>query len=154
MEITEYGYVKLGAAIIEQAIDDYRHLLRRERITSSRNEKRICKHDIEYLENRFFRTNPIMGILPCTSEDVIDEIRRQVAEEIKDISMSTLNYLCENDISDDDCYKCSKRGIVFRCPNNCPDFADARKGMSPEMLAERTRLMQILGVKDEERWDE
>ena len=62
--------------------------------------------------------------------------------------MSTLNYLCENDCSDDDCYRCLKRGIIFGCPKDCPDFVDARSKMSPEMLAERERLMKILGVED------
>lgn len=66
--------------------------------------------------------------------------------------MSTLNYLCENDISDEDCYKCLKHGITFICPDNCPDFEDVRKNMSPELLAERTRLMEMLGVKDDERF--
>lgn len=63
--------------------------------------------------------------------------------------MSTLNYLCENDVSDDDCYKCVVHGILFGCPKDCPDFADARKRMTKEQLAERERLMAILGVKDE-----
>ena len=62
--------------------------------------------------------------------------------------MRTLNYLCANDISDDDCYKCGKHGIVFGCPPDCPDFEDTRKRMTPEMLKERERLMNILGVKD------
>ena len=61
----------------------------------------------------------------------------------------TLNYLCENDISDDDCLRCLKHGIKFKCPENCPDFDDARKHMSPEMLKERERIMRILGLKDE-----
>lgn len=67
--------------------------------------------------------------------------------------MSTLNYLCKHDVSDDDCYKCMKNGIVFRCPENCPDFDDVRQDMSKEMLAERERLMKILGIKDNPRWD-
>lgn len=62
--------------------------------------------------------------------------------------MRTLNYLCENDISDDDCLRCLVHGIKFRCPNDCPDFKDARKSMTPEMLKERERLMKIMGVKD------
>lgn len=62
--------------------------------------------------------------------------------------MSGLNYLCDYDVSDEDCYKCFKHGIIFRCPENCPDFEDARKRMSPEMLAERERLMKIMGVED------
>lgn len=65
----------------------------------------------------------------------------------------TLNYLCENDISDDDCNKCLKHGITFRCPTNCPDFRDVRKRMSPEMRAEREQLMTALGVKDDDRWE-
>lgn len=62
--------------------------------------------------------------------------------------MSTLNYLCKNDVSDEDCYKCTKHGIVFRCPTGCPDFDDVRKEMPKEMLAERERLMKQLGVTD------
>lgn len=62
--------------------------------------------------------------------------------------MNTLNYLCKHDVSDDDCYKCTKHGIVYRCPVGCPDFDDVRKDMSPAMLKERERLMKILGVKD------
>lgn len=62
--------------------------------------------------------------------------------------MSTLNYLCRNDISDDDCYKCIKHGIVFKCPKACPDFADVRADMSKEVLEERTRLMKQLGRTD------
>ena len=81
MEISEYGYIKLGVAVIERAVDDYKYLLRRANRVQSRKERRICEHDIKYLEDRFFRSNPIMGILPCTSEDVIREIRNQVAKE-------------------------------------------------------------------------
>ena len=62
--------------------------------------------------------------------------------------MSTLNYLCKHDISDEDCYKCLKHGIVFKCPEDCPDFDDVRADMSPAILAERERLMKILGVTD------
>ena len=62
--------------------------------------------------------------------------------------MTTLNYLCEHDVSDEDCYKCMKHGIVFGCPADCPDFKDVRDSMTPEMKAERERLMKILGVKD------
>lgn len=62
--------------------------------------------------------------------------------------MSTLNYLCRNDISDDDCYKCIKHGIVFTCPKACPDFEDIRKEMSKEMLEARSKLMEQLGLKD------
>ena len=60
----------------------------------------------------------------------------------------TLNYLCENDISDEDCLRCLINGIKFGCPEDCPDFKDVRKQMTPEMLEERERLMNILGVKD------
>lgn len=62
--------------------------------------------------------------------------------------MSTLNYLCDNDISDDDCYKCFKHGYLFSCPSNCPDFKDVRIGMSESMLKERERIMEKLGTKD------
>lgn len=63
--------------------------------------------------------------------------------------MGTLNYLCENDVSDEDCYKCLIHGIQFSCPSNCPDFQDVRKRMSPEMLDLRQELMRRLGVEDE-----
>ena len=62
--------------------------------------------------------------------------------------MSTLNYLCKHDVSDEDCYKCIKHGIVFRCPDGCPDFADVRADMTQDQLAERKRLMDMLGRKD------
>lgn len=62
--------------------------------------------------------------------------------------MSGLNYLCLNDVSDDDCYKCMKHGIIFRCPNPCPDFDDAREQMSPREKAARKLLMELLGMKD------
>ena len=68
--------------------------------------------------------------------------------------MRTLNYLCEYDISDEDCFRCYKHGIKFRCPDNCHDFKDVRKGMTAEMLAERERLMAIMGVKDDPKWSE
>lgn len=63
--------------------------------------------------------------------------------------MGTLNYLCGNDVSDEDCYKCLIHGIQFSCPPDCPDFADVRARMSPEMLEFRQTLMDKLGVKDE-----
>ena len=66
--------------------------------------------------------------------------------------MSTLNYLCTNDISDEDCNRCLVHGIKYRCPDGCPDFDDVRKHMSPEVLAERERFMTIMGIKDDERW--
>lgn len=64
--------------------------------------------------------------------------------------MSTLNYLCKKDVSDDDCNKCLVHGIMFGCPKGCPDFEDVRKDMSPAQLAERERLMKILGIEDRE----
>ena len=63
--------------------------------------------------------------------------------------MSGLNHWCLNDVSDEDCYKCMKHGIIFRCPNPCPDFDDGRERLTPEMKAERKRLMRSLGVEDE-----
>ncbi len=62
--------------------------------------------------------------------------------------MSTLNYLCKHDVSDEDCYKCIKHGIVFKCPPRCPDFYDIRQDMSKEGLEERARLMKQLGRTD------
>ncbi len=62
--------------------------------------------------------------------------------------MNTLNYLCKYDVSDEDCYKCVKHGIVFKCPSGCPDFADVRADMSKEMLEDRARLMKQLGRTD------
>lgn len=63
--------------------------------------------------------------------------------------MSNYNYLCKHDVSDEDCYKCMKRGImVGGCPAGCPDFEDVRDDMPDEMLAERERLMKIMGVED------
>ena len=64
--------------------------------------------------------------------------------------MSTLNYLCKNDVSDEDCNRCLVHGIMFGCPKGCPNFEDRRKDMSPELLAERERIMKILGRKDRE----
>jgi len=66
--------------------------------------------------------------------------------------MTTLNYLCANDVSDEDCYKCIKRGIVFRCPKGCPDFEDVRESMSADALQERDHLMELLGVQDDPMW--
>ena len=62
--------------------------------------------------------------------------------------MSTLNYLCEHDVSDDDCFKCVKYGVILSCPKECPYFTDVRQRMTPEMLAERDRLMKKMGVID------
>ena len=64
----------------------------------------------------------------------------------------SLNYLCNNDISDEDCYRCSAHGITFRCPDGCPDFDDVRNSMSTELKKERDRLMEIMGVEDDPRW--
>ena len=68
--------------------------------------------------------------------------------------MATLNYLCYNDISDDDCKRCSKRGITMLCPDGCPDFTDVRKRMSPEVLKLRGTLMALMGIEDDSRWEE
>lgn len=63
--------------------------------------------------------------------------------------MSTLNYLCKWDISDEDCYKCVKqKEILFKCPAGCPYFYDIRQDMSSELLEDRAKLMEQLGVKD------
>ena len=63
----------------------------------------------------------------------------------------SLNYLCNHDISDDDCNRCSVHGITYRCPEGCSDFKDARKEMSPEVSRERNRLMKKFDVKDDPR---
>ena len=59
-----------------------------------------------------------------------------------------LNYLCTHDVSDEDCYKCEKHGLVLRCPEKCLDFDDKRKYMDEETLKIRKELMDKLGVKD------
>lgn len=38
-----------------------------------------------------------------------------------------LNTNCKYDVSDEDCYRCMKRGIVFSCPTLCEHFEDARE---------------------------
>lgn len=68
--------------------------------------------------------------------------------------MAELNYLCKHDISDKDCKKCGKLGIIFYCPGNCPYFYDVRKDMTKEMIEERDRLMKKLGTKDKLPWEE
>ena len=63
--------------------------------------------------------------------------------------MSRTGYLCKHYDADEDCARCFKRGIlVGGCPSGCPDFADVRDDMSDEMLAERDRLMKLMGVED------
>lgn len=62
--------------------------------------------------------------------------------------MSTLNYLCENDVSDEDCNKCIKHGIVFKCPSGCPDFIGVRANMPEGLLKERERIMKQAGMTD------
>ena len=58
-------------------------------------------------------------------------------------------YLCKHNISDDDCYRCGKHGLIFDC-KNCSDFDDVRKTMPPELLALRNRIMQEHGLKDKD----
>lgn len=31
---------------------------------------------------------------------------------------------CMNYDGDEDCYKCCKHGIIYFCPNPCPDYVD------------------------------
>ena len=60
-------------------------------------------------------------------------------------------YLCKYDDADEDCYRCLKHGLIFESEcRTCPDFYDVRKDMTPEQLAERARLMKIMGVEDKE----
>ena len=33
---------------------------------------------------------------------------------------------CIHNVSDDDCYKCMKYGIIFSCPPGCKYFEDER----------------------------
>ena len=46
--------------------------------------------------------------------------------------MADLNYLCKYDVSDDDCQKCLKRGIISHCPEICPDFEDINERRDEE----------------------
>ena len=66
----------------------------------------------------------------------------------------SLNHLCANDISDDDCLKCAVRGITLKCPMNCPDFEDIRLSMSDEFLDERDRLIKAFGLNDRLPWED
>lgn len=59
-----------------------------------------------------------------------------------------LNYLCENDDSDEDRNMCMKRGIIFKCPSGCPDFIDVRANMPEGLLKERERIMKAAGITD------
>ena len=38
-----------------------------------------------------------------------------------------LNNNCKNNVSDEDCCKCMKLGIIFRCPTGCEYFEDELK---------------------------
>lgn len=60
-------------------------------------------------------------------------------------------YLCKHNISDDDCYRCAKHGLIFEqeC-KNCKDFQDVRLDMPPEILALREMIMKEHGLKDKE----
>ena len=50
--------------------------------------------------------------------------------------MADLNQFCIHDVSDEDCYKCMKYGIIWHCPSNCPEFEDwySRKEEAAEVL--------------------
>ena len=50
--------------------------------------------------------------------------------------MSKLNYVCENNVSDDDCNKCLIYGIIFSCLPDCPDFKDSRAWKRPGLTKE------------------
>lgn len=41
--------------------------------------------------------------------------------------MSYLDIECKHDVSDDDCRKCFKRGIIFSCPPNCEYFEEVER---------------------------
>ena len=63
--------------------------------------------------------------------------------------MRGIDYLCKHYDADEDCARCMKRGIlVGGCVAGCPDFEDVRDDMPDELLAERERLMKIMGVED------
>ena len=36
--------------------------------------------------------------------------------------MNGLDIPCKFDISDEDCRKCLKYGIIFHCPDDCPEY--------------------------------
>lgn len=60
-------------------------------------------------------------------------------------------YLCKHNISDEDCYKCAKHGLIFESEcRNCKDFQDIRLDMPPEVLALREKIMRENGLKDRE----
>lgn len=65
----------------------------------------------------------------------------------------SLNYLCRNDVSDEDCYKCLVHGITFACPNNCPDFDDVRATMDEKTKRLRADIMAKAGLKDRLPWE-
>ena len=59
-------------------------------------------------------------------------------------------YLCKHNISDDDCYRCGKHGLIFDSDcRGCQDFDDVRKKMPPEVLALREKIMKENGLKDQ-----
>ena len=64
-----------------------------------------------------------------------------------------LNHICMHDVSDEDCYKCAKHGIVFRCPDNCSDFDDSRKYMDKKTLEARKKIMKQMGIKDTDKYE-
>ena len=54
--------------------------------------------------------------------------------------MVDLNASCIHDCSDEDCFKCYFRGIVFRCPDNC-EYFETREGERRErMEREKKRI--------------
>lgn len=61
-----------------------------------------------------------------------------------------LNAACYNDVSDDDCHKCLKYGIIARCEINCPYFTmNGRYDEEDKKQIERYKKMM---GDDEEEW--
>lgn len=58
--------------------------------------------------------------------------------------MGVLNINCRHDCSDEDCYKCCKRGIVLRCPSDCEYFEDAICDMPDNLKEQREELINKL----------
>ena len=52
-----------------------------------------------------------------------------------------LNDECKHNISDDDCYKCFKHGIIYSCPVACEHFEDIE-------LNRKTFLSKAYDLKD------
>ena len=80
-EIDIHGALRLVEAVLEDAGNVYKHLLRKRETATTENDRLKWDRDVKRMEENFFKGDSIIKALPIDGEDAIKKLQHQVEKE-------------------------------------------------------------------------